>query len=53
MGASICCNTCAGGGEFLGKWGMAKPVRCCGVMVEAANPHSLHPTSILDVSKVF
>jgi hypothetical protein len=44
--------TCAGGGEFKEKWGMAEPVWCCGVMVEAANPHWLHPTSILDV-KVF
>ncbi len=32
---------------------MAEPVWCCGVMVEAANPHWLHPTSILDVYKVF
>jgi hypothetical protein len=26
---------------------------CCGVMVEAVNHHLLHPTSILDVYKVF
>ncbi len=32
---------------------MAEPVWCCGVMVEAANPQRLHPTSILDVYKVF
>jgi len=32
-------NTCAGGGDFLRKWCMAEPVCCCGIMVEAANPH--------------
>jgi hypothetical protein len=26
---------------------------CCGVMVEAVNHHLLHPTSILEVYKVF
>jgi len=26
MGAFICCNMCAGGGEFQGEKGMAKPV---------------------------
>ena len=26
---------------------------CCDVMVEAVNHHLLHPTSILDVYKVF
>jgi len=43
------------GVNFEGKWGMAEPVWCCGcgVMVEAANPQWLHPTSILDVYKVF
>jgi hypothetical protein len=40
-------------GWILGKWGMAETVWCCSVMVEAANPHWLHPTSILDVYKVF
>jgi hypothetical protein len=25
---------------------------CCGVMVEAVNPHLLHPTSIFDVYTV-
>ena len=50
MGASLCCNTFAGGG---GKWGMAEPVWFCDVMVEAENTHWLHPTSILDVYKVF
>jgi hypothetical protein len=53
MGMHLCRITCAGGGEFEGKWGMAEPVWCCGVMVEAANPHWLHPTSMLDVYKVF
>jgi hypothetical protein len=54
MGTHLCRITCAGGGEFEGKWGMAEPVSVwwCGVMVEAANPHWLHPTSILDVYKV-
>jgi len=33
------CNTCSGGGGFSGKWGMAEPVLCCGVMVEASNPN--------------
>ena len=33
---------------------MAEPIWCCCVMVEAANPQGwLHPTSILDVYKVF
>ena len=32
---------------------MAEPVWCCGVMVEDPNPQWLHPTSILDVYKVF
>jgi len=31
--------TCAGGGDFEGKWGTAEPLWCCGVMVEASNPH--------------
>jgi len=26
MGASLCRITCAGGGEFQEKWGMAEPV---------------------------
>ncbi len=26
---------------------------CCGVMVEAVNHHLLHPTSVLDVWRVF
>ena len=39
MGASLCYNTCAGGGEFLREWGVAEPVSCFGVMVEAAKPH--------------
>jgi hypothetical protein len=26
MGASLCCITCAGGGEFLENWSMAEPV---------------------------
>ena len=40
-------------GWISGKSGMAEPVWCCGVMVEAENPHLLHPTSILDVYKEF
>ena len=32
---------------------MAEPVWCCGVMVEAASPHWLHPTSILDIQSVW
>jgi len=40
-------------GWILGKRGMAEPVWCYGVMVEAENPHRMHPTSILDVYKVF
>ncbi len=48
MGASLCCDTtCAGGGEFKKNWSMAEPVWCCGVMVEAANPHWLYHTFIL------
>jgi hypothetical protein len=26
MGTHLCRITCAGGGEFEGKWGMAEPV---------------------------
>jgi hypothetical protein len=26
MGTPLCYITCAGGGEFEGKWGMAEPV---------------------------
>ena len=29
MCTPLCCITCAVGGEFQWKWGMAKPVRCC------------------------
>jgi hypothetical protein len=53
MDMRLCRITCAGGGEFGGKWGMTKPVWYCMIMVEAANPHWLHPTSMLDVWKVF
>ena len=45
--------TCAGGGGFQEKWGMAEPVWCCGVMFEAVNPHCLQPTSTFNVYKVF
>jgi len=43
-------------GVYSGKCGMAEPfepVWCCGVIVEASNPHWLHPTSILNVYKCF
>jgi hypothetical protein len=54
MGAPLCQYTCAGGDGFLENWGyMAESERCCKVMVEAANSVRLHPTSILDVQKVF
>jgi hypothetical protein len=54
MGTPLCRTiTYAGGGGFKGKWSMAEPVWCCGVMVDTSNPHWLHPTSILDVYKVF
>ena len=26
-------------------WGRTEPEQCCNVMVEAPNPHRLHPTS--------
>ncbi len=42
MGAPLCRTiTCAGGGEFQDRRGMAEPVSYiyCGVVVEAANPH--------------
>ncbi len=41
------------GGGFLGNWGRPEPEWCCNAMVEATNPYGLHPTSILDVYKVF
>jgi hypothetical protein len=53
MGASLCCNTIAAGGEIREKRGMVEPVWYCGVMVKAEIPHWLHPKSILDVYKVF
>ena len=34
----------------LGKLGYREPKWCCGVIVEAARPRWLHPTSILDTS---
>jgi len=52
LGMHLCRITCAGGGEFLEKWGMTEPVWCCKIVVEASNPHWLHPTSILDVKSV-
>ncbi len=53
MGAPLHCYTCAGGGQILENWGKAEPKWCCGVMVETINHRWLHPTSILDVYKVF
>ncbi len=53
MDAPVHYYSCAGGGQILENWGKVKPKwRCC-VMVEAVNDCPLHPTSILDVSKVF
>jgi len=31
--------------DFKENWGGAEPERCCNVVVEATNPHRLHPTS--------
>jgi len=39
--------------DFKENWGGAEPERCCNVMVEAPNPHRLHPTSKSYVYKVF
>ncbi len=48
MGAPLHCYTCADGGQILENWGMTEPEWRCGVIVEAATPHWLHPTIILD-----
>jgi hypothetical protein len=54
MGATFLLSyACAGGGGFVYNWGMAEPESCCNAMVEAPNSRKLHPTSILDVYKVF
>ncbi len=53
MGAPLCRTITCAGGRGMTKRGMTEPIWCCGVMVEAANPHWLHPTSIVDVYKVF
>ncbi len=53
MGAPLHCYTCAGGGQILKSWGKVEPKWCCGVMIEAVNLCCLHPTSILDLYKVF
>jgi hypothetical protein len=53
MGAPLHCYTCAGGGKSLENWGKAEEKWHCGVMVEAVNHCWLHPTSILDLYKVF
>jgi hypothetical protein len=39
--------------DFKENWGGVEPERCCNVMVEAPNPHRLHPTSKSYVYKVF
>jgi len=39
--------------DFKENWGEVEPERCCNVMVEATNPHRLHPTSKSYVHKVF
>ncbi len=38
MGTSLCRIMCAGGGEFQEKWGTAKPVWCCGVIMRLKTP---------------
>jgi hypothetical protein len=59
MGAPLHCNTCSGGGGVnFWKNGVIRlnqnePKWYCGTMVEAGDPHWLHPTSILDVYEVF
>ncbi len=45
-GCTLTLLSCAGGGQILENWGMIESEWCCGVMIEAANPHWLHPTSI-------
>ena len=32
--------------DFKENWGGVEPKQCCNVMVEAANLHRLHPTSM-------
>jgi len=39
--------------DFKENWGGAEPERCCNIMVEATNPHRLHPTSTSYVYKGF
>jgi hypothetical protein len=41
------------GVDFQKNWGMSKSEWCCGVMVEAANPHWLHPTTMAYICIVF
>ncbi len=53
MGASLHCNTCVGGGEFLESLGVSEAKLNCGVMVEFTNSFRLHPTSISYVYKLF
>jgi hypothetical protein len=53
MGASLNCYTYAGGDQILENWGKAEPKRYYGVMVEAVNHSRLHPTSMLNVFRVF
>ncbi len=53
MGAPLHYNTCVGGEEVFESWGVGESNWCCGVMVEATNSFSLHPTSISYVYKVF
>ena len=61
---SICCEWTYGctpytvipvqvGANFLKNWGMCKPKRRWGVIDETARGFRLHPTSMLDVYKVF
>ncbi len=39
--------------DFKENWGGVEPERFCNVMIEATNPHRLHPTSKSYVYKVF
>ena len=53
MGVPLCWYASEGGVDYWEIGGMAESKWCCKVMVDASKPHSLHPTSILYIYKVF
>ena len=43
----------AGKGQILENWGQAEQISRCGIIVEAVNHPTLHPTSIIHAYEVF